>query len=333
VSDFHWTEETSKGTEEANGSLVRTADFGAVSAELQEQVAIEFAKDFAAIEPLKVSWSGDRLFVRSNKPVDWKAVQPFLAKHDLELREWDPSEAERFAVAEEGTGEYQAQLAVAGIDEQYREALQEGLGGDVDVRVVNVYGVGAKAGAKLRNDGVTSLFYAMLLIMLYLVVRFDLRFAPGAVLALIHDSILVVGAFALTWMEFSLVTVAAILTIIGYSVNDTVIIFDRIRENAAKLKDKKFARVMNISINETLSRSLLTSITVFAVTLMMNIFGTGLVRNFAFAMNIGVVFGTYSSIFIASPIVLWIHDRYYGKGGKERGKVVDEAMESTEGAG
>ena len=332
VSEFSWEEETSDGTERATGALVRTADFGAVDAELQELVATGFAKEFASIEPLKVSWSGDRMFVRSKKPVDWKASKAFLAKHELDLRDWDPSEAERFHLAEEGTGEYQAQLAVAGIDEQYRAALSTGLGEDVDVRVVNVYGVGAKAGAKLRNDGITSLFYAMMLIMLYLVVRFDLRYAPGAVLALVHDSILVVGAFAVTWMEFSLVTVAAILTIIGYSVNDTVIIFDRIRENAAKMQDKKFARIMNISINETLSRSLLTSLTVFAVTLMMNIFGTGLVRNFAFAMNIGVVFGTYSSIFIASPIALWIHNRWYGKAGKERGKVVDEAMESTEGA-
>ncbi|HUS66620.1 MAG TPA: protein translocase subunit SecF [Kofleriaceae bacterium] len=332
ISDFIWEEETSTGIHTATGALLRTPEFGAVDAELQEKVAIDLAKEFAAIEPLKVSWSGDRLFVRSKKPVDWKAMKPFLAKHELDLRDWDPAEAERYQVAEEGTGEYQAQLAVAGIDEQFRQALEDGLGKGVDVRVVNVYGVGAKAGSKLRNDAVVSMFYAMLLIMLYLVVRFDLRFAPGAIVALLHDAIMVIGVFAATWTEFSLVTVAATLTVIGYSVNDTVIIFDRIRENALKMQDKKFSRIMNISINETLSRSLLTSLTVFVTTLMMNIFGTGLVRNFAFAMNIGVVTGTYSSIFIASPVVLWIHNRWYGKGGKERGKVVDEAMESTEGA-
>ena len=329
ISDFIWEEETSKGLQSATGALLRTPEFGAVDAELQEKVALDFAKEFAAIEPLKVSWSGDRLFVRSKKPVDWKAVKPFLAKHELDLREWDPAEQERYHVAEEGSGEYQAQLAVAGIDEQFRQALQEGLGDDVDVRVVNVYGVGAKAGSKLRNDAVVSMFYAMLLIMLYLVVRFDLRYAPGAIVALLHDAIMVVGVFAATWTEFSLVTVAATLTVIGYSVNDTVIIFDRIRENVHNLKDKKFARVMNISINETLSRSILTSLTVFVTTLMMNIFGTGLVRNFAFAMNIGVITGTYSSIFIASPVAMWIHNRFYSKApAKERGKVVDEAMES-----
>ena len=119
--------------------------------------------------------------------------------------------------------------------------------------------------------------------------------------------------------------------VLGFSVNDTVIIFDRIRENVHNQKDKKFARIMNISINETLSRSILTSLTVFVTTLMMNIFGTGLVRNFAFAMNIGVITGTYSSIFIASPIAMWMHNRFYAKAPKkERGKVVDEAMESDE---
>ena len=203
------------------------------------------------------------------------------------------------------------------------------LGDDTDIHTVNVYGVGAKAGSKLRNDAIVSMFYAMLLIMLYLVVRFDLRFAPGAVVALLHDAIVVVGVFALFWEEFSLTTVAAILTVIGYSVNDTVIIFDRIRENAHKLKDKKFSRVMNISINETLSRSLLTSLTVFVTTLMMNIFGTGLVRNFALAMNVGVITGTYSSIFIASPVALWIHNRWYtgpAPAKASRGKK-DEAIE------
>jgi preprotein translocase subunit SecF len=156
-----------------------------------------------------------------------------------------------------------------------------------------------------------SMFYASLLVMLYLVVRFDIRYAPGAVIALLHDAVITIGAFAFTWMEFSLTTVAAVLTIIGYSVNDTVVIFDRIRENAVKLKDKRFARIMNISINETLSRSLFTSVCVFATTLMMQIFTSGLVANFAFAMNVGVVAGAYSTVFIASPIALWIHNRWY----------------------
>ena len=310
VSDFTWEEETSKGTVEASGILVRTVDFGAVHEEEQQRIAGDFAKTFKSIDPLKVNWSGDRMFVRSMKPIDWKASKAFLHGHGLELKPWAPEEKERFALAEEGTGEYSTYLSVYGIDAQYKGALEKALP-EVDVRVQNVYGVGAKAGAKLRNDGITAMFYASILVMLYLVVRFDIRYAPGAVVAMIHDAIITIGAFAFTWMEFSLTTVAAVLTIIGYSVNDTVVIFDRIRENAEKLKDKKFGRIMNISINETLSRSLLTSLFVFMTTLMMNIFGSGLVKNFAFAMNVGVIAGAYSTVFIASPVALWVHNRFY----------------------
>ena len=130
-------------------------------------------------------------------------------------------------------------------------------------------------------------------------------------MALLHDAILVIGVFAITWQEVSLTTVAALLTVIGYSVNDSVVIFDRIRENVVRLKDKKFGRVINISLNETMARTLLTSITLFVVTLMMNLLGTGLVRNFAFAMNIGVIVGVYSSVFVASPVALAIHNKWY----------------------
>lgn len=311
VSDYSYSVDTAEGSTATTGLLVRTPHFGALTPAQQDEITDAYVKEFAVIKPLKASWSGDTLHIRSMAPVLWDASKDFFVKHGLTLKPWAKEDAEAATSAEEGTGEHNAQLSVIGIEGQYQEAIQKELGDDVDVRVINVYGVGAKAGDKLRDDGVASLFYAMLLIMLYLVVRFDIRFAPGAIVALIHDAIVVIGAFAVTWQEFSLTTVAAILTIIGYSVNDTVVIFDRIRENAVKLKDKKFIRVMNISINETLSRSLLTSLTVFMTTLMMNIFGTGLVRNFAFAMNIGVLIGAYSTIFIASPVVLWIHNRFY----------------------
>ena len=146
--------------------------------------------------------------------------------------------------------------------------------------------------------------------MVYIAFRFDFRYGPGTVVALLHDAILVIGAFAVTYKEFSLTTVAAILTIIGFSMNDTIVVFDRIRENAARLRDRRFDRVVNQSINETLSRTILTSATVFFVTLAMNVFGVGVIRDFAFAMNVGVIVGTYSSIFIASPILIWLNDKY-----------------------
>ncbi|RMH39399.1 MAG: protein translocase subunit SecF [Deltaproteobacteria bacterium] len=312
VSDYVWTVPGPNGERvTVEGLRVRTPDFGAIDEDKQAGYAEQFVAKFETDQRkiLKVSWSGDTMFVRSTAPFDEAEVAAFFQSIGLEMKPWGEAAAD-FATAEEGTGEYNARFAIWGVDRQYELAIEKALP-DIDATVVQVYGVGAKAGAQLRNDGIKSLFYAMLLIMLYLVVRFDVRYAPGAVVALLHDAMLVVGAFAVTWTDVSLTTVAALLTVIGYSVNDTVVIFDRIRENASRLKDKKFPRVINISLNETLSRTLLTSLTVFVVTLMMNVFGTGLVRDFAFAMNVGVVVGTYSSIFIASPIVLLIHNKYF----------------------
>ncbi len=310
VSEYAWKETNAEGEEViANGLRVRTPDFGAVDQEKRSQHAETFVAKFKDRTILKVNWSGDTMFARSKTPFTEAEVGEFFASVGLEMKPWGEDRA-GFAIAEEGTGEYNAHFSIWGIDRQYQQALAERLEG-TKVTVVQVYGVGPKAGQQLRNDGLKAMFYVVVLIMLYLVFRFDVRYAPGAVVALLHDGIIVIGAFAVTWTDFSLASVAAILTVIGYSVNDSVVIFDRIRENVGRLKDKKFARIINISLNETLSRTLLTSLTLFVVTMMMNIFGTGLVRNFAFALNIGVVVGVYSSVFIASPIALYIHNRYF----------------------
>ena len=197
-----------------------------------------------------------------------------------------------------------------GLDRQYQTAIEKAIP-NVTAEVSQSYAVGAKAGDKLRDDAAKSVVFAIFLIMLYLAFRFDIRYAPGAAFATIHDAVMVIGVFAVTWTDVSLVSVAGLLTVMGYSVNDTVIVFDRIRENQAKLKDKKIERIIDISINEMLVRTILTSSTVFATTLIMNIFGTGEVKNFAFAMNIGVIVGTYSSIFLAAPIFMWISRKWY----------------------
>jgi preprotein translocase subunit SecF len=228
-----------------------------------------------------------------------------------------PKEVEQYAHADEGTGEYNAVFAMWGLDRQYGQLLEAELPGTKTVAVQS-YGVGAKAGQKLRDDAAKSIIYAIFLIMLYLAFRFDIRYAPGAAFATIHDAVMVIGVFALTWTEVSLTSVAGLLTVIGFSVNDTVIVFDRIRENQAKHKDKKLERIIDISINEMLVRTILTSSTVFATTLIMNIFGTGLVKNFAFAMNIGVIVGTYSSIFLATPFFLYISNKWYSGAPKGR---------------
>ncbi|MBI5479366.1 MAG: protein translocase subunit SecF [Deltaproteobacteria bacterium] len=202
------------------------------------------------------------------------------------------------------------EVTLLSLDKEMKAALEKQLGAGVVKSIPSVESVGSKAGKELRDDAIKALVYAMLLIMLYIAIRFDFRYGPGTIASLIHDAIILVGAFAVTYKEFSLTTVAAVLTVIGYSMNDTVVVFDRVRENVARLRDRKFDRIVNQSMNEILSRTLLTSLTTFFTTLAMNVFGTGVIRDFAFAMNVGIVTGTYSSVFIAAPILIWLNDKY-----------------------
>jgi preprotein translocase subunit SecF len=328
ISDINYSEETPTGKQDVHGLIVRTPRFSAVKPEVQAKAAEDFREKFKDRELAKATWSGDRLFVRSMKPIKHEEVGAFFKTHDLELKPWTTKEAEQYLHADEGTGEYNSAYSIWGLDRQYAKTLEASLG-NMQVHPIQSYGVGAKAGEKLRDDAAKSIIYAIFLIMLYLAFRFDIRYAPGAAFATIHDAFMVIGVFAITWTEVSLTTVAGLLTVIGYSVNDTVIVFDRIRENQAKLKDKKIERIIDISLNEMLVRTILTSSTVFATTLIMNIFGTGLVKNFAFAMNVGVIVGTYSSIFLATPIFMYISRRWYSGPAKRRRALPANAAEPT----
>jgi preprotein translocase subunit SecF len=313
VSDMSFTNDTGATV---NGVIVRTPRFSAVKPDQIAKAQAAFETAFKDRQLEKISWSGDRLFVRSKKAISNADATALFTSAGLELKAWLPEEEKLYIHADEGTGEYNSIFSIWGIDRQLELVLEKGL--NVDATPIQSYAVGAKAGDKLRDDAAKSIVYAIFLIMLYLAFRFDVRYAPGAAFATIHDAVMVVGVFALTWTPVSLTSVAALLTVIGYSVNDTVIIFDRIRENQVKLKDKKLERIVDISLNETLVRSILTSLTVFATTLIMNIFGDGLVRNFAFAMNIGVIVGTYSSIFLASPVFLWVSTTWYSGPARSR---------------
>jgi preprotein translocase subunit SecF len=186
--------------------------------------------------------------------------------------------------------------------------------GNVDIRRVEM--VGPQVGKDLRQKGILSLVYAMIGILIYISWRFELRFAIGAIVALMHDVLITLGAFSLSGREIDLPIIAAFLAIIGYSLNDTIIVYDRIRENYGKHQKKGFNAVVNLSINETLSRTILTSGTTLLVVLALFIFGGGVIHNFAFAMLIGILVGTYSSIFVASPILIFWDD--YRSGGQKK---------------
>ena len=328
ISDISYEEETTKGTELVKGLKITSPRFSALKPEQENKAKDEIVAKFKDREISKAAWSGDRLHVRTKKPITNAEAAPVFAAAGLELKPWSKKDTEVYAHPDEGTGEYNQVFAIWGLDRQYAKTLEDALG-NVQAVAVQSYGVGAKAGEKLRDDAIKSIIYAIFLIMLYLAFRFDVRYAPGAAFATIHDAIMVIGVFAVTWTEVSLTTVAGLLTVVGFSVNDTVIVFDRIRENQAKLKDKKIERIVDISLNEMLVRTVLTSSTVFATTLIMNIFGTGLVKNFAFAMNVGVIVGTYSSIFLATPVFLMVANRWYRGSGKRRRVVEKPAGESA----
>jgi len=178
-------------------------------------------------------------------------------------------------------------------------------------KVVRFEKVGATAGQQLRNKGILAVVYALVFILLYIALRFDPRYSPGAIFALFHDVSITLGVFCLTGREFNLPIIAALLAIVGYSLNDTIVVYDRIRENIEESKaGQKLSSLINLSLNECLSRTILTSVTTFLAVLAIYVFGGGIIENFAMAMLVGVVVGTYSSIYIASPIVLAM-DNYF----------------------
>jgi len=180
-------------------------------------------------------------------------------------------------------------------------------------QVLRVEYVGPAVGRELRNQGFKAILYAMALIVLYVGLRFDFRFSPGVIIALVHDAVITLGYFAFSGREFNLASVAVILTVVGYSVNDTVVVYDRIRENQGKLKGKRLADIVNISINEVLGRTFLTSFATALSLVGLLVFGVGTIFDFAMAMAIGIVSGTYSTWFIAAPMTIWLEERAAAK--------------------
>ena len=166
--------------------------------------------------------------------------------------------------------------------------------------------VGPQVGEELREDGGLAMLYALLCIMVYIAFRFQMRFSVGAVSALIHDVIITLGFFSITRFNFDLTILAALLAVIGYSLNDTIVVFDRVRENFRKIRDKTPVEVFNISLNQTLRRTLMTSFTTLLVLIALFLLGGEIIHGFSVALIFGVLIGTYSSIYIASPVTLML---------------------------
>ncbi|MGI9521997.1 MAG: protein translocase subunit SecF [Hyphomicrobiaceae bacterium] len=212
-------------------------------------------------------------------------IQAFGSERDVLIR-----------VEQQKGGEKSQQAALA--------KVLDAIGSGYEQRRTEV--VGPAVSSELRTTGVIAVLCSILAIILYVWFRFEWQFAVGAVVALSHDVLITVGVFSVLQLEFDLSTVAALLTILGYSVNDTVVVSDRIRENLRKYKKMEITALLNRSINETLSRTLMTSLTTFVVLLALYVLGGEVIRNFTFAMMFGVIIGTYSSIFIAAPLLAYL---------------------------
>ncbi|MGH8477529.1 MAG: protein translocase subunit SecF [Methylococcales bacterium] len=195
-------------------------------------------------------------------------------------------------------------LSSVEISTRVMEALNAA--GNIPAEQHRVEFVGPQVGDELTEDGGLAVLYSLFGILIYVAWRFEFKFGFGAVAALGHDAIITLGFFSVLGLEFDLTVLAGILAVIGYSINDTIVVFDRIRENFRRMRKGKTIDIMNISLNQTLSRTIMTSMTVLLVMVVLAILGGESIHNFSLALIVGVLFGTYSSIYIASPLALWL---------------------------
>ena len=257
------------------------------------------------LQEMKVSPGGDKITLRVSGEVHEQQLQEALTAGGAHVRSIS-------SLAGSRNPRYEAQLV--GVADELTDALQSHFGERAPSQALRVEWVGPKAGEQLRDAAIQSLLYAIAFIMLYVAFRFDLRFAPGGVIAMLHDALITLGIYVLVQKEVNLTTVAALLTIMGYSINDTIVAFDRIRENMVRVRDKSLRELINVSTSQMLSRTIVTSLTTLLSVSAFFFLGTGVIRDIAFALGVGIMIGTLSSIFIAAPITELMDRRFFSRG-------------------
>lgn len=258
---------------------------------------------------VKFSPGGDKISVRFRATPDLPWVRERMhGTAGIELRE-SPNNP---FVQNARDNKVEIQLKSKG--DQLMDGLKAHLpsGSVTEDSLLRVEWIGPKAGAQLRNSALKAVAISIVFVMMYIAFRFDIRFAPGAVVAMVHDAVSCIGLLVIMGRELNLSTVAAILTIVGYSVNDTVIVYDRVRENLGRLRGAHFVGLINVSISEMLGRTILASGTTVFSLLSFFFFGTGALKDFALTLVMGVIMGTYSSIYVALPFTEWLDNRYFG---------------------
>ena len=259
---------------------------------------------------------GTMVAVHFTEEMDVNDIRNSLNNVNVEGRTYDYSKQEikhfgtpsSISVRLSSQEEEHGNIAQAVIDHLYN-AFPENVPEDTQDFILSIEKVGPKVGAELSGKVIMAIISALGLILIYISIRFEFKFALGAIAALAHDILITLGIFSILGLEISLPIIAAFLTIVGYSLNDTIVIFDRIRENIKTRRRDDYLTIINSSINESLSRTIVTSLTTFFVVMILWLFGGEVIHNFAFAMMVGVIVGTYSSIYVASPIVALLHTK------------------------
>ncbi len=295
------------GPAEENAFLVRVERVASLSKEKAEALHQQIATKFSAQSLSKFGFDpevGDQVDLVFKDPVDPAALRAAIEAEGVQVKEGETGL--RIPPVREGMGHEYVILA-KGPGDKIGAALKAKFGEqDVDVRRTEY--VGPQVGRQLRIDGIKAVLYAIGMILVYVGLRFDFRFAPGVVIALVHDAIITLGYFVFSRREFNLVSITVILTVVGYSVNDTIVVYDRIRENGHRFKGKPMRELINLSINEMLGRTILTSGATALSLVGLLIYGVGTIFDFSAAMAIGIISGTYSTWYIAAPTTIWIEE-------------------------
>jgi preprotein translocase subunit SecF len=291
---------------EANQYIIRVREVSSLPAEQVEKIreSVTAALGADVLREMKVSPGGDKITLRVSGPVHEQQLQEALEGGGAHVRSINALTGSR-------DPRYEAQLV--GVADELTAQLRERFGDRAPEGALRVEWVGPKAGEQLRDAAIQSLLYAIAFIMLYVAFRFDLRFAPGGVIAMLHDALITLGVYVLLQKEVNLTTVAALLTIMGYSINDTIVVFDRIRENMVRVRDKSLRELINVSTSQMLSRTIVTSFTTLLSVSAFFFLGTGVIQDIAFALGIGIMVGTLSSIFIAAPITELMDRRLFNR--------------------
>ncbi|MCG8553968.1 MAG: protein translocase subunit SecF [Proteobacteria bacterium] len=287
-----------------NQYIIRIQEVSSLPKEQIEQIEAKLTSALGAtqLEEMKVSPGGDKISLRLSDTADPTALEAALKQAGAQVKK-----VTAFGRADDHR--YEARLV--GVADEVVRGLQQAMPDRAPELPLRVEWVGPKAGAQLRDAALKALLYAVAFIMVYVAFRFDLRFAPGGVVAMVHDAMITCGLFVVLQKEVNLATVAALLTVIGYSINDTIVVYDRIRENMHRMRDASLYNLINISTSQTLSRTIITSITTLLSISAFFIWGTPVIRDIVFALFVGFVVGTYSSIYVAAPFTEWMDRRFF----------------------